>query len=442
MNSNQHEQLCQFEQQKPKYQHLYLELYKSKLFEIHGPKLKQSDTLKCQQNKGEQLNGQDDPIYLNIQDSQEQEINLGLQMKNERQICKNNKIIQRFLKNCRFKKRVQLRCRRRLDSVEMVGCLDINQNSPFIQKGFKDCQICLSYKRMRKFLSCSHEFCKSCIVAHLKENIIRGNVLVIMCPQLSCSEQFSNPQIKDLVSHNLYEKYQRFHRRQLISKDKNVRWCPRIDCENYVIGNGNNLLTCSCGQQICFKCGSQYHQGMSCEQAMDFQYLEARKQLEVNDCPNCSVPIEKKGGCNHMTCFKCEYEFCWVCRGKYSSTHYGIFNIFGCAIPGGQVSNIAPLRNPMLIRVMMIIPKLLLTIFLSGGLLILLPFFLIYLILSAPYRLLKRMSYFNMKNHSKCIQFWSFQLFLFFGILLSPITIICAILISPVLLINYVIENF
>ncbi|CAD8204881.1 unnamed protein product [Paramecium pentaurelia] len=436
MNSNHNEQLCQFEQQKPKYQHFYLELYKPKLFQIHGPKLKKSDTLKCQQNQGEQQNGQDDPIYLNIQDTQQQEIKFGLKTMEEQSIQKKIKIIQRFLKNYSFNKRFRFR---RNDSSEDLEYLDINQGSTFIQKGFKECKICLSYKRMHQFLPCLHEFCRPCVAAHLKENIIRGNVLIIQCPQLFCFEQFESLQIKNLVSYSLYEKYQRFLKRQLISKDKNVRWCPRIDCENYVIGQGNNLLICSCGQQICFKCGSQYHQEISCDQAMDFQYLQARKKLQVNDCPNCSVPIEKKGGCNHMTCYKCQYEFCWICRGKYSSTHYGVFNIFGCAIPGGQVSNIKPLQNPMLIRVLMIIPKLLLTII---GLLIFLPLFLIYLILSAPYKILKRISNFRMGNYRKCAQFGFFQLLLFSGIILSPITIICAILISPVLLIIYIVERF
>jgi len=35
-------------------------------------------------------------------------------------------------------------------------------------------------------------------------------------------------------------------------------------------------------------------------------------------CTNCSTPIEKNQGCMHMTCWKCKYEFCWLCMGKWS----------------------------------------------------------------------------------------------------------------------------
>jgi hypothetical protein len=37
-----------------------------------------------------------------------------------------------------------------------------------------------------------------------------------------------------------------------------------------------------------------------------------------------------------MTCCKCYYEWCWVCRGRYYSHHYNEFNIFGC--PGAHYS--------------------------------------------------------------------------------------------------------
>lgn len=31
----------------------------------------------------------------------------------------------------------------------------------------------------------------------------------------------------------------------------------------------------------------------------------------TKNCPNCTVPIEKNEGCNHMTCKHCRHEFFW-----------------------------------------------------------------------------------------------------------------------------------
>jgi len=36
-------------------------------------------------------------------------------------------------------------------------------------------------------------------------------------------------------------------------------------------------------------------------------------------CPTCRSPIEKNGGCMHMTCSRCYYEFCWLCRSDWNN---------------------------------------------------------------------------------------------------------------------------
>ncbi len=38
----------------------------------------------------------------------------------------------------------------------------------------------------------------------------------------------------------------------------------------------------------------------------------------VAKCPKCKAPSEKIGGCNIMTCARCNTHFCWHCREKLS----------------------------------------------------------------------------------------------------------------------------
>lgn len=35
-------------------------------------------------------------------------------------------------------------------------------------------------------------------------------------------------------------------------------------------------------------------------------------------CPKCKVRIEKDGGCDHMTCSQCSYQFCFQCSANYA----------------------------------------------------------------------------------------------------------------------------
>ena len=41
------------------------------------------------------------------------------------------------------------------------------------------------------------------------------------------------------------------------------------------------------------------------------------REVVAFPCPNCTIYIEKTGGCDHMTCKTCGYEFCWECLQSY-----------------------------------------------------------------------------------------------------------------------------
>ena len=53
----------------------------------------------------------------------------------------------------------------------------------------------------------------------------------------------------------------------------------------------------------------------------------------VAKCPSCRVATYKIDGCNHMTCYRCNAEWCWICRSvtKDYSGHFSPGSIFGCA---------------------------------------------------------------------------------------------------------------
>lgn len=44
--------------------------------------------------------------------------------------------------------------------------------------------------------------------------------------------------------------------------------------------------------------------------------------LFTQKCPNCDSNILKNGGCSHMTCKKCQYYFCWLCKKNLKGTDH------------------------------------------------------------------------------------------------------------------------
>ncbi|EXM07047.1 hypothetical protein FOIG_03643 [Fusarium odoratissimum NRRL 54006] len=47
----------------------------------------------------------------------------------------------------------------------------------------------------------------------------------------------------------------------------------------------------------------------------------ATLRATTKPCGGCGWAIEKNSGCSHMTCRKCNYQFCWTCGKPWSRTH-------------------------------------------------------------------------------------------------------------------------
>ena len=76
------------------------------------------------------------------------------------------------------------------------------------------------------------------------------------------------------------------------------------------------LLECpKCSNEICLQCRQPYHgEKGKCSLVNSLEnWTKNKTGIEIGKCPNCTTLVEKNGGCPHMQCTICKYEWCWTC---------------------------------------------------------------------------------------------------------------------------------
>ncbi|KAG7275638.1 hypothetical protein CRUP_021965, partial [Coryphaenoides rupestris] len=58
-------------------------------------------------------------------------------------------------------------------------------------------------------------------------------------------------------------------------------------------------------------------------------------QRNAQKCPRCKIHIQRTEGCDHMTCTKCNTNFCYRCGDRYRQMrffgdHTSNLSVFGC----------------------------------------------------------------------------------------------------------------
>ncbi|KKK24150.1 hypothetical protein P175DRAFT_0495157 [Aspergillus ochraceoroseus IBT 24754] len=71
------------------------------------------------------------------------------------------------------------------------------------------------------------------------------------------------------------------------------------------------------------RCFPRREAELSAEEKATEEYL----RLYTSPCPTCNAPCQKRMGCNHMKCFKCDTHFCYLCSSWLAEANpYQHFN--------------------------------------------------------------------------------------------------------------------
>ncbi|ETV75411.1 hypothetical protein H257_10258 [Aphanomyces astaci] len=166
---------------------------------------------------------------------------------------------------------------------------------------------------------CSTTVCDDCMLQYMHMTIVnegrrrRWTGAKFTCPGPHCTATLSPDNV---LQHTTADDYQLFVDLVQPPATKNHQSrieCPRCHSQDSVVSR-RKVFCSDCNLTFCKTCGDVYHH-FGCHKDKSFQAWT--QHHDVRSCPQCHAAIEKTGGCTHMTCIYCEFDFCWLCRVEW-----------------------------------------------------------------------------------------------------------------------------
>lgn len=194
------------------------------------------------------------------------------------------------------------------------------------------CSVCAVHHPIDKFhmIPCDHSYCRDCWSMHFETQINQGISTGICCMATHCNVLVPEELVLKLLNRpQMRTKYQHFAFNDYVKSHPELRFCPGPNCQVIIRSKEQSpkKATCdTCKAVFCFLCGMDYHAPTDCKvikkwltKCADDSETANYISAHTKDCPKCHICIEKNGGCNHMQCFSCKHEFCWMCLGDWKS---------------------------------------------------------------------------------------------------------------------------
>ncbi|KAL0206354.1 hypothetical protein P9112_001661 [Eukaryota sp. TZLM1-RC] len=185
-------------------------------------------------------------------------------------------------------------------------------------------------------LDCGHGADEECWAAYLESQVNASNSIEIPCILMGQCGLIADPDfVLSFLSGELQSKYIYYLVNDFVFRSSQYTFCPGKGC-GHVILKGDptpSYLSCpSCELRFCPRCCfAEDHRPAECSDVKQWEdrgaldkHTSSWLKLNTKPCPQCSKLIEKNGGCLHMSCTQCRYEFCWACSGDWKThgDHY------------------------------------------------------------------------------------------------------------------------
>ncbi|KAL6940246.1 hypothetical protein ACO0QE_004143 [Hanseniaspora vineae] len=241
------------------------------------------------------------------------------------------------------------------EMLAQAGLSPENKGRIYTEKGEYTCMICCETRNKTELYAlelCGHAFCTDCY----KQYLLATTTVSSGPPKCmgNCDTLIPFKDLHNLMDQGYLDKLLVFSIKSFINKNTDhYKHCPSNNCQQVIVVNDSlkpylehhvaPIVSCDKNHIFCFNCRKEDHSPCDCEISQEWVKKTSKESKALNwvlantkECPKCSVNIEKNGGCNHMTCQNCEFQFCWVCDSNWES-HKG--SNFTCVV---YRNNVAP----------------------------------------------------------------------------------------------------
>jgi hypothetical protein len=187
------------------------------------------------------------------------------------------------------------------DLVEYVNRLRLDETNPQ-----RECYVCLDsalFSRTLEVGPCSHIWCHHCLLAAINLAIINENNYPVRCckdtPEIALGP--ANVSMVNVVGIRLIEK---LNDKRVEYETEDRVYCPEQTCSTFIPPDTiiERMAICSsCLHQTCADCKLAYHGDELCENVVDEDLENWRRENNAATCPRCRRTVIIAHGCNHMT---------------------------------------------------------------------------------------------------------------------------------------------
>ena len=203
-----------------------------------------------------------------------------------------------------------------------------------------------------------HVICVDCFTTYVMSRLNERQLVLdekmgytLGCP-VNCANSLvaEHKHLLAVLDRDDYDRYQRFAAEECVLQAGGVL-CPHPRCGTGIIPDDPNERKIKCHQcqyVFCKDCHQGFHIGtclttMTSEGSMTSSSSSSpfdpdmisrarwRNDVGVDDnssllaikvmtkpCPKCRSPTERDGGCMHMECSRCQFQWCWICQTNWT----------------------------------------------------------------------------------------------------------------------------